>query len=103
MIAREESLGESTGEFFQQADGKIYNREKEGAPAWYVNRNMPTFFASAAAFNKYCDTVTQTPDELEQERLVSAFRDELERLEPVGAPGTCFWSLIIEQMEHGLL
>ena len=103
VIAREKLVGGFGGEFYQQAGGQIYYRHEAEKLHWYANRDIQSFRFSAAAYEQCQTAVRQTTDDAEQNKLVGRLRVELGNIEPLGKSDVCYWTIILEQMGHGLL
>lgn len=85
------------GEFFVRADSAIYYRNSMDPTVWSVNRDEKLFRRSVDAFERYRLTVVNAADE---DAIVQDFKLALLDAE---SPLSPFWSIILEQCEHGLL
>jgi hypothetical protein len=70
----------------------------------YVNRGLSEFHTAARLFNAFTWSAYD-PDDPECsyfEELISRFRAELEKIEPLGDPAMSLWSATIHNTEAGL-
>ncbi len=101
-IAREDGSG---GEFFLRADGSVWYRSIYGQEPLPVAPDAATFRSCATALNRYSATVVKVDpnNEAGQMIFVCQLAEDLRKLGVLPAPPESFWSLIVEQAEHGML
>jgi len=102
IIAREEQFGECEGEFYLE-EGRVHYRHAGDERAWLVNADQQSFKSCVDAWNRYNIAVSGTTDEAEQMGHVLKLKAELEDAGASLDQEECFWSVLVEQAEDGLL
>ncbi len=100
-IAREDG---SDGEFYLRDDGSVWYRN-ELAPGddCFVNSNRSEFLRAVEALHRYIKDVITTQVEEEQMVFVQRLAEDLRAVGALSGPKESFWSLIVEQAEHGMV
>lgn len=98
VIARE--VDEPCGEFFLRDDGEIHYRHPWDSKVWFVNSSQETFVASCRLVEQYCEEVRKCQSEEAELKVVHWLAEQLKQIEEYDE-GT-FWSVIVEQAEHGM-
>ncbi|MCA9622297.1 MAG: hypothetical protein KC731_24905 [Myxococcales bacterium] len=91
--------GERCGEFFLSDGAVRYRHQATGE--LFVAHNLVDFRTAVAAWQRYGAAVRAAPDEEAELRVVAQLRDDLATSGVLAEGG--FWSVIVEQAEHGLL
>jgi hypothetical protein len=86
------------------ADGRVFSVDPEGdLPTRLVNSSVEQLADAIAAYREYAARVRDVDDDAAA-RLVEELRRRLEAIDGGATSGPSgWWSLILEQAEHGLL
>jgi hypothetical protein len=90
---------ERAGKFVLVGNGVRYRHDTTGE--LFAAHSLEDFRAAVAAWERYRERVRAAPDEVAEEVVVARLRDELRACDTLAEEG--FWSVIMEQAEHGLL
>ncbi|MFT3685014.1 MAG: hypothetical protein QM783_08835 [Phycisphaerales bacterium] len=88
------------GEFFLKDDGAIWYRNELDQRQWFVSDDRATWENAVAAMNGRVTTVQNATEERSDNVQLRKKLSELGCLSGRSAP---FWSIILEQIENGLL
>jgi hypothetical protein len=104
VIAFEEQFGEREGWFELTELGKVVYRHRldEDDREWFAGDDVAQFRLAATAWNRYSADAAGRPDS-EQSVAIDRLRSELERIGAFADRDDCLWSVLMEQVDDGLL
>jgi hypothetical protein len=102
VIAWEEQLDKKEGEFVVGENGAVIYRNANDPRVWFCGISIEQFRTLAAAWNRYSEAVLGLPDR-QQLAKVERLRLELTRHGALVEQANCFWNILVEQAQDGLL